>query len=621
MSKRPGAIVSTRTPRLGEVAGRRQRESDDAALRRRVGDLADLAVEGGDRGGVDADAALAALVGLVLDHRRGGEPQHVEGADQVHLDHVGEDLEVVRALLGDRPLRPADPGAADRDPQLAVVACRGDRGLDLLGLEHVRLDEARRRSPSSAASASPFSALRSAITTRAPSACRRRAVASPSPEAPPTTSALVPSIASARTIAARSRSPAHWVRWTDRADRPGQSQRADRRPPRGGARAHPAAGRAARPTSSSTRSTRRSSARSPGTSATSPTSRSSGWCSGSAGREPMRGELGRFYDAIENPRKIRNELPILRGDELRAYMDGVRERTLDVLDGDRARGSGRPDARRRLHLRDAARPRAPAQRDDAPAAADGRRLRAGARRRLGRGRAGRRGPGDGRGRRRARTRSAPRRRGLRLRQRAPPPRGRAGRLRDRPHPGHQRRLRRVRRRHRRPSRRCTGSATATAAGSGRRSGAASRSTRAQPVVHVELASGRRLRPLGGQAAADRARVGGGGGRRRPRARQPRPCSASAAHPPAPTPTRRRTPARCRCSATSGSGRRRTSPPTPASAPSRTPSTPRSSSATTYKVLRGGAWATRRDVIRTSFRNWDLPERSQIFSGIRCVRDG
>jgi iron(II)-dependent oxidoreductase len=40
---------------------------------------------------------------------------------------------------------------------------------------------------------------------------------------------------------------------------------------------------------------------------------------------------------------------------------------------------------------------------------------------------------------------------------------------------------------------------------------------------------------------------------------------------------------------------------------------------TYKVLRGGAWATRRAVIRTSFRNWDLPERSQIFSGFRCVR--
>jgi gamma-glutamyl hercynylcysteine S-oxide synthase len=50
-------------------------------------------------------------------------------------------------------------------------------------------------------------------------------------------------------------------------------------------------------------------------------------------REPMRGELGRFYDAIENPRKIRNALPILRGEELRAYMGEVRERTLDVLEG------------------------------------------------------------------------------------------------------------------------------------------------------------------------------------------------------------------------------------------------------------------------------------------------
>jgi iron(II)-dependent oxidoreductase len=41
---------------------------------------------------------------------------------------------------------------------------------------------------------------------------------------------------------------------------------------------------------------------------------------------------------------------------------------------------------------------------------------------------------------------------------------------------------------------------------------------------------------------------------------------------------------------------------------------------TYKVLRGGAWASRRDVIRTSFRNWDLPERRQIFAGVRCARD-
>jgi iron(II)-dependent oxidoreductase len=41
---------------------------------------------------------------------------------------------------------------------------------------------------------------------------------------------------------------------------------------------------------------------------------------------------------------------------------------------------------------------------------------------------------------------------------------------------------------------------------------------------------------------------------------------------------------------------------------------------THKVLRGGAWTTRRSVIRNSFRNWDLPERRQIFAGLRCARD-
>jgi gamma-glutamyl hercynylcysteine S-oxide synthase len=49
------------------------------------------------------------------------------------------------------------------------------------------------------------------------------------------------------------------------------------------------------------------------------------------GCEPLHGELGRFYDAIENPRKTRGELPILRDAELRAYLADVRERTLEVL--------------------------------------------------------------------------------------------------------------------------------------------------------------------------------------------------------------------------------------------------------------------------------------------------
>jgi iron(II)-dependent oxidoreductase len=49
------------------------------------------------------------------------------------------------------------------------------------------------------------------------------------------------------------------------------------------------------------------------------------------GRDPLHGELGRFYDAIENPRKARGELPILRDAELRSYLAEVRERTLEVL--------------------------------------------------------------------------------------------------------------------------------------------------------------------------------------------------------------------------------------------------------------------------------------------------
>lgn len=40
----------------------------------------------------------------------------------------------------------------------------------------------------------------------------------------------------------------------------------------------------------------------------------------------------------------------------------------------------------------------------------------------------------------------------------------------------------------------------------------------------------------------------------------------------------------------------------------------------YRVLRGGSWATDGLVARTSFRNWDYPERRHIFAGLRCARD-
>jgi iron(II)-dependent oxidoreductase len=40
----------------------------------------------------------------------------------------------------------------------------------------------------------------------------------------------------------------------------------------------------------------------------------------------------------------------------------------------------------------------------------------------------------------------------------------------------------------------------------------------------------------------------------------------------------------------------------------------------YRVLRGGSWATDERVANPRFRNWDLPQRRQIFSGLRLACD-
>jgi iron(II)-dependent oxidoreductase len=39
----------------------------------------------------------------------------------------------------------------------------------------------------------------------------------------------------------------------------------------------------------------------------------------------------------------------------------------------------------------------------------------------------------------------------------------------------------------------------------------------------------------------------------------------------------------------------------------------------YRVLRGGSWATSGRVATATFRNWDLPQRRQIFAGLRLAR--
>jgi gamma-glutamyl hercynylcysteine S-oxide synthase len=40
----------------------------------------------------------------------------------------------------------------------------------------------------------------------------------------------------------------------------------------------------------------------------------------------------------------------------------------------------------------------------------------------------------------------------------------------------------------------------------------------------------------------------------------------------------------------------------------------------YRVLRGSSWATHERVATPTFRNWDLPQRRQIFAGVRLAKD-
>jgi gamma-glutamyl hercynylcysteine S-oxide synthase len=50
------------------------------------------------------------------------------------------------------------------------------------------------------------------------------------------------------------------------------------------------------------------------------------------GRPPLRAELGTVYDPFTAPRSERGALPYLRSDDALAYMEAIRERTLDLLE-------------------------------------------------------------------------------------------------------------------------------------------------------------------------------------------------------------------------------------------------------------------------------------------------
>ena len=99
-----------------QVAGDRERHADDAALRRRVGRLADLAVE--RRRGGHVDDRPPGSVGVKrfgLRHHGGGLAQHVERSDEVDPDHHLELVEFHRYVVAvDRAGGPADAGRVDQ---------------------------------------------------------------------------------------------------------------------------------------------------------------------------------------------------------------------------------------------------------------------------------------------------------------------------------------------------------------------------------------------------------------------------------------------------------------------------------------------------------------------------
>src|SRR5215207_5536188 len=132
-----------------EVAGDREREAEDAALRGRVGGLADLAVGRRHRGRAH-DEAAAAVRRHRLEFRHGGRAlgAHLVGADEVDLDGPAEGGNVVGdegpglAVLGHRAAGRRDAGAVDEDAGGPMGAARlAQRTVDGFLVGDVRFAE------------------------------------------------------------------------------------------------------------------------------------------------------------------------------------------------------------------------------------------------------------------------------------------------------------------------------------------------------------------------------------------------------------------------------------------------------------------------------------------------
>ena len=168
-----------------EVARDRQRHADDAALGRRVGGLADLPVVGGDRRGVDDDAALAAVVGRVLRIAARRE------ADTLNVPMRLTSMILRNSSSGCGPSLPTTRPAVPTPARCTAICTpphfeTAESTAFLAASELVTSVSTKIASPpSSRASASPASLARSRIATFAPRFASVSTVARPSPDAPP----------------------------------------------------------------------------------------------------------------------------------------------------------------------------------------------------------------------------------------------------------------------------------------------------------------------------------------------------------------------------------------------------------------------------------------------------
>src|SRR4029077_785443 len=142
--KDPGCDRDAADPEPGQLARDRQRHPGDRGLGGRVGRLADLSLEGGDRGRVDEQAPFTVRARRVVLHDSRGGLIAQEGADQIDVDDPGEEFAGHRTVLAEHASRADDAGAVDEKIQAAEPAVRGLHGRVHLGFRgYVAAHEAR----------------------------------------------------------------------------------------------------------------------------------------------------------------------------------------------------------------------------------------------------------------------------------------------------------------------------------------------------------------------------------------------------------------------------------------------------------------------------------------------